>query len=87
MARPKGSKNKVVVIENVDEKISAVEAEIANLTAEIKSKKAEMKTLMKAKVQADKAAAAKKAEEEKTKILEAIEQSGKTLEEVMELLK
>ena len=88
MPRPKGSKNKAkIVVKNVDEMIAAVEAEIAKLTADIKAKRAELKKLKKAKVEADKIAAEKKAEEDKAKILEAIEQSGKSLEEVMELLK
>ena len=76
MPRPKGSKNKVVIIENVDEKIAAVNAEIERLKADLKAKKDELKTLNKAKLQADKAAAARKAEEDKAKLLEAIEKSG-----------
>ncbi len=88
MPRLKGSKNKAkVVVENVDEKIIAVEAEIAEITANLKAKKAELKKLRKAKIEVDKAAEEKKAAEDKAKILEAIEKSGKTLEEVMELLK
>ena len=55
MPRPKGSKNKAkAVIENVDEKIAAVEAEIAKLTADLKEKKTELKKLVKAKAEADK---------------------------------
>ena len=38
MPRPKGSKNKAKTIENVDEKIAAVEAEIEKLNAELKAK-------------------------------------------------
>lgn len=87
MPRPKGSKNKVKVIENVDEKIAALEAEIAGLQESLKTKKLEMKALVKAKDKADKAAAAKKAEEEKAELLEAIEKSGKSLEEVLAFLK
>lgn len=71
----------------VDERIAIVEAEIEKLNADLKAKKADLKALNKAKIQAEKAAAEKKAEEEKSQILEAILQSGKTLEEVMELLK
>ena len=87
MPRPKGSKNKSKIIENVDEKIAALEAEIEKLTSELKAKKAELRILEKAKRKADKAAAAKKAEEDNAKLLDAIEKSGKTIEEVMELLK
>ncbi len=88
MPRPKGSRNKAkVVVENVDEKIIAVEAEIAKLAADLKAKKAELKKLEKAKAEADKVAAEKKAAEEKAEILDAIEKSGLSFNEVMELLK
>ena len=92
MARPKGSKNKSrLIIENVDEKIVAVEAEITELDAALKAKKAELKNLKKAKLQSEKAAAKaaaeKKAEEDKAKVLEAIAQSGKSVDEILDLLK
>ena len=88
MPRPKGSKNKVKpVVENVDEKIAAVEAEIEQMKANLKAKKDELKDLKKAKIAADNAAEEKKAEEEKAKLLEAIKQSGKSYEEILELLK
>lgn len=88
MPRPKGSKNKTkITVENVDEKIVAVETEIAEITAAIKAKKAELKQLRKAKIEADKVAAEKKAEEEKEEMLEAIEKSGLSYSEVMDLLK
>ena len=88
MPRPKGSKNKPIeIIENVDEKIAAVEAEINKLIEDLKAKRFELKVLKKAKIAADKAAEEKKAEEEKAKLLEAIKQSEKSYEEIMELLK
>ena len=92
MPRPKGSKNKktaVVVdtVENVDEKIAAVEAEVAALTEGLKAKKAELKKLTKAKEKAEKVAAEKQAEEDRAKLLEAITASGKSVDEVLELLK
>lgn len=88
MPRPKGSKNKAkITVENVDEKIVAVETEIAEITAAIKAKKAELKQLRKAKIEADKIAAEKKAEEEKAEMLAAIEKSGLSYSEVMDLLK
>ena len=86
MPRPKGSKN-VKYIENVDEKIAAVEAEISDLQASLKAKKAELRKLAVLKAKADKVAAAKKAEEERKKLLEAFDQSGKSIDEVMEFLK
>lgn len=88
MPRPKGSKNKAKsVVENVDEKLVAVESEIVELAAALKAKKAELKKLKKAKLLADKAAEEKKAEEEKAAILEAIARSGKSMDEILDLLK
>ena len=57
------------------------------LSSDIKAKKAELKQLLKVKAKADKAAAAKKAEEDKASILAAVEASGKSVEEILELLK
>lgn len=45
-----------------------------------------MKKLMKDKVEADRIAAAKKAEEDRAKILAAVEASGKSVDEILELL-
>ena len=92
MPRPKGSKNKKkeeirVTVENVDESIAAVEAAIATLTEELKGKKAELKELQKVKAKAEKVAQEKKAEEEKQTILDAVAASGKSVEEILELLK
>jgi len=88
MPRPKGSKNKpAVVLENLDEKIAAAEAEIVKMSAELKTKKIELKRLMKAKAEADRAAEERRAEEQKKVILDAVEKSGKSLEEILELLK
>ena len=91
MPRPKGSKNKkslVVVdtVENIDEKIIAAESAIAALTEELKAKKAELKELTKAKTEAEKIAAEKKAEEDKAKLMEAIAASGKSVDEIISLL-
>ena len=87
MPRPNGSKNQATPIENVDEKIAAVEAEIADLQASLKAKKAELRKLAVLKARADKVAAAKQAEEDRKKLLEAIEKSGKSIDEVIEFLK
>ena len=89
MPRPKGSKNKkkaVVVVENVDERIAAAEAEIASLTEQLKAKKAELKDLNKAKAEADRLAAQQKAEAEQAKLLEAVAASGKSIDEIISLL-
>ena len=89
MPRPKGSKNKKksALVENVDEKLTSVQQEVERLTAELKSRKAELKKLMKAKAESDQAAAEKKAEEDKQRLIEAVSASGKTIEEVLALLK
>ena len=89
MPRPKGSKNKkkLIVVENVDEEIATAQAEIDRLTGDLKAKKAELKKLLIAKTKADKAIAAKKAEEDKAAILAAVEKSGKSVEEILDMLK
>lgn len=91
MPRPKGSKNRktAVVIDtvaNIDEKIAAAEAAIAEFTETLKAKKAELKELTKAKVEAERLAAEKKAEEEKAKLMDAIAASGKSVDEIIQLL-
>ena len=86
MPRPKGSNNKTKTTENVDEKIAAVEAEIEKLNAELKAKRIELRKLKVAKKQADKVAAAIKEKQDKAMLLEAIEKSGKSPEEIIELL-
>ena len=51
MPRPKGSKNKpkaetTLTVEQLNEQISATEAEITALTEQLKAKKAELKVLI-----------------------------------------
>ena len=96
MPRPKGSKNRVKKAETVNKvqapeeigkKIEEISAEIDKLGEEIKTKKAELKSLMKVKADMEKAAAEKKAEENKAKILAAVEASGKSVDEILEMLK
>lgn len=86
MPRPKRSRNKPSLPANIDEQIASVNAEIENLTASLKQRKAELKRLMKDKVEADRIAAEKKAEEDKAKILAAVEASGRTVDEILEML-
>ena len=92
MPRPKGSKNKkafeqVESIEVIDERIAAAETAIASLSEELKAKKAELKRYQKMKEDAERIAAEKKAEEDRAAILAAVEASGKSVEEILELLK
>ena len=82
---PRGKKT--IIPENIEEKIAEVEKELADLTAKAKAKKVELKKLVKAKEQALKVAAEKKAAEDKEKLLKAVADSGKTVEEVLEFLK
>ena len=91
MPRPKGSKNKktavvIETVENIDERIAAVESAISSLAEELKAKKAELKELTKAKVAAEKLAAEKKAEEDKTKLLDAVAASGKSIDEIIDMI-
>ena len=92
MPRPKGSKNKkafeqVESIETIDERIAAAETAIASLSEELKAKKAELKRYQKMKEDAERIAAEKKAEEDRAAILAAVEASGKSVEEILKLLK
>ena len=91
MARPKGIKNKnsVPTIDTaaIEEKMKVLESEIAELGTTVKAKKNELKKLAKSKLAAEKIEAAKKAEEGKKAIIEAFEDSGKTVEEILEFLK
>ena len=97
MPRTKGSKNKKtaatntmeinISIESLDEQIKTTEAEIESMTAALKDKKTELKALLKKKDKAEKIAAEKKAEEEKARLLEAVAASGKSIDEILEMLK
>ena len=91
MPRPKGSKNKPKVettlsVDQLNEQISAAEAEITALTEQLKAKKAELKALTKEHEAAEKAAAEAKEAEQKAKLLEAVASSGKSIDEVIALI-
>ena len=94
MPRPKGSKNKakiaatttVVTVEEIESKMSQIEAEIATLGETLKAKKAELKELGKQKAVAEKEAEERKAEADKAAILEAVQKSGKSIDEILELI-
>ena len=93
MSRPKGSKNKrtiptdILSVEAYEEKISAVTQEIEELTTTLKARKAELKKLEAGKAEAEKAAAEKKASEDREAILAAVAASGKSVDEILEMLK
>ena len=69
---PRGKKK----IVNVAERIEAVKAEIATLSAQLKEKKAELKKLE-----------AEQADEDKARLIEAYQASGKTVDDVLAFLK
>ena len=74
MARTKGSKNKPAATQ-IEEKIAAVIAQIEAKENDLKTLKADLKALQKEKVAAD-----------RQKILDAIEASGKSTEEILAML-
>ena len=69
---PRGRKKKPT---DINEQIALLEETISNLTAELKTKKAELANLEKVKK-----------EQEQQALLDAIVASGKTKEQIMELL-
>ena len=73
MTRTKGSKNKATI--KIEEKIAAVMGQIAEKENELKALKADLKALQKEKAAAD-----------KKKILDAVEASGKSTEEILALI-
>ncbi len=73
MPRPKGSKNKPVL--TIDERIAQVTAEIESLQEQIKEKKAALKQLND-----------EKAEEDQKRLMAAVLASGKTVDEIIEMI-
>ena len=71
---PRGRKKKVVL--SLAEKTDAAKADIATLSKQLKLKKAELKQLVN-----------EKADEKKNEIFAAIEASGKSYEDVLEMIK
>ena len=71
---PRGRKKKEIL--TVDQKIMKVEGEIQELNEALKAKKAELKALQK-----------EKEAEDKQVLLEAIKESGKSVDEILEMLK
>lgn len=74
MARKKGSRNKAQGL-TVEERIAAIDAQIENLQEQIKEKKTERRKLT----------AEKKAEDQK-KLIDAVEKSGKSIDEIIALV-
>jgi predicted nuclease with TOPRIM domain len=74
MPRTKGSKNKTTG-RSVEERMTAVSAEIETLQEQLREKREELKQLN-----------VEKAEEDKQKLLGAVAASGKTIEEILSLI-
>ena len=74
------------LVEKIGAQISMKEEEIQNLEASLKDRKAELKALLKAKVKAEKEKEMAKAAEEKKKLVEAVMNSGRSMEEILEFL-
>ena len=74
------------LVERLSAQISMKEEEIKELEEALKDRKAELKELLKAKVKAEKEKEAAKAAEEKKKLVEAVMNSGRSMEEILEFL-
>ena len=90
MARPKGSKNKKTVeavsTDQIKEAITAAEEKLMDLTEQTKATRAEIKALKKQLADAEAAEAAAKAEADRERIMEAVKNSGKSVDEILELI-
>lgn len=73
MPRPKGSKNKPTL--TLDEQIAKITMEIESLQEQIKKKKTELKRLND-----------EKAEEDQKRLMAVVTASGKTVDEVIEMI-
>jgi len=73
-------------IELLNDQISAKEEEIREIEESLKGRKGELKELLKAKAKAEKEKERVKAAEEKKKVVEAVLNSGRSMEEIMSFL-
>ena len=74
------------LVEKIGAQISMKEEEIKELEESLKGRKAELKELLKAKVKAEKEKEKVKEAEEKKKLVEAVMNSGRSMEEILEFL-
>ena len=74
------------LVEKIGAQISMKEEEIQNLEASLKDRKVELKELLKAKAKAEKEKEMVKAAEEKKKVVEAVLNSGRSMDEIMSFL-
>lgn len=93
MPRPKGSKNKknakavTSPSQQIKEQISFIEAEIEKISEDLKARKAKVASLRKDLLVAEAAEARAKVEADKEKLLSAVAASGKSVEEIIQMLK
>ena len=81
---PRGKRK--VTEKDYSSEIARVENDIAKLNDNIKSKKSELRQLKKDKIKYDEQKAVEKAEAEKQAIVDMIERSGKSIEEIKDFL-
>lgn len=82
---------KKTIQESIEEKIARLNAEIEELNASLKEKKKELKKTIRDKEKEERIAAEKKAEEDKAKLVEAVQSAvnngEKTIDEILDFLK
>ena len=74
------------LVERLSAQIEAKEEEIREIEAALKGRKAELKELLKAKAKAEKEKEKVKEAEEKKQLVEAVMNSGRSMEEILEFL-
>ena len=74
------------LVERLSAQISMKEEEIQNMEAALKAGKSERKELLKAKAKAEKEKEKVKEAEEKKQLVEAVMNSGRSMEEILEFL-
>ena len=73
-------------VEELQLQIDKTAQEVEEMSKTLKSKKADLKDLLKARERAEKYAAEAKAQEEQSRLLEAVEKSGKSIDEILAML-
>ena len=74
------------LVERLSAQIESKEEEIREIEAALKDRKTELKELLKAKGKAEREKEKVKAAEEKKKLVEAVMNSGRSMEEILEFL-
>ena len=74
------------LVEKIGAQIEAKEEEIKELEESLKGRKAELKELLKAKAKAEKEKERVEAAEQKKQLVEAVMNSGRSMEEILEFL-